>query len=150
MKTVTKSKGCAFLEFKHHGALQQGIKLHHSELDGRQINVELTAGGGGKGLARMKKLKERNKELEGRRVCHNRIVVFANSPASHSESGKNARQTYNLAIPSVSQQRPVWNKLILASGHGRWAMPRRLTEEVRSIGRAPKNRDSLPKISERA
>jgi len=62
-----KSKGCAFLEFKHRGALQQGLKLHHSELDGRKINVELTAGGGGKGLIRTKKLKERNKELEGQR-----------------------------------------------------------------------------------
>lgn len=76
-KTVMKSKGCAFLEFKHRGALQQGLKLHHSELDGRQINIELTAGGGGKGLTRMKKLKERNKELEGQRVCHNRTVDFA-------------------------------------------------------------------------
>ncbi|KAG8219642.1 hypothetical protein J3R82DRAFT_597 [Butyriboletus roseoflavus] len=45
----------------------QGLKLHHSQLDGRQINVELTAGGGGKGLPRMKKLKERNKELEVQR-----------------------------------------------------------------------------------
>ncbi|KAG9314193.1 hypothetical protein JVU11DRAFT_4979 [Chiua virens] len=66
-KPVTKSKGCAFLEFKHRGALQQGLKLHHSQLDGRQINVELTAGGGGKSMARTKKLKERNKELEGQR-----------------------------------------------------------------------------------
>ncbi|KAF8445749.1 hypothetical protein L210DRAFT_3528327 [Boletus edulis BED1] len=66
-KTVTKSKGCAFLEFKHHGVLQQALKLHHSVLDGRQINVELTAGGGGKSLTRMKKLGERNKELEGQR-----------------------------------------------------------------------------------
>ena len=69
-----KSKGCAFLEFKHRGALQQGLKLHHSQLDGRQINVELTAGGGGKGTTRMKKLKERNKELEGQRVCNISIV----------------------------------------------------------------------------
>lgn len=67
-KPSIKSKGCAFLEFKHRGALQQGLKLHHSQLDGRQINVELTAGGGGKGLTRMKKLKQRNKELEGQRV----------------------------------------------------------------------------------
>ncbi|KAF9229067.1 hypothetical protein BS17DRAFT_804921 [Gyrodon lividus] len=67
IKLVTKSKGCAFLEFKHRNALQQGLKLHHSQLDGRQINVELTAGGGGKGEARLKKLKGRNQELEGQR-----------------------------------------------------------------------------------
>ncbi|KAG2154630.1 hypothetical protein DEU56DRAFT_769488 [Suillus clintonianus] len=66
-KPVIKSKGCAFLEFKHRNALQQGLKLHHSQLDGRQINVELTAGGGGKSEARLSKLKERNKELESQR-----------------------------------------------------------------------------------
>ncbi|KAH9937220.1 uncharacterized protein B0H18DRAFT_969618 [Fomitopsis serialis] len=43
-----KSKGCAFLEFTVKSALQQALKLHQSELDGRMINVELTAGGGGK------------------------------------------------------------------------------------------------------
>ncbi|KAG1749788.1 uncharacterized protein EDB91DRAFT_1046865 [Suillus paluster] len=66
-RPVIKSKGCAFLEFKHRNALQQGLKLHHSQLDGRQINVELTAGGGGKSEARLSKLKERNKELESQR-----------------------------------------------------------------------------------
>lgn len=58
-----KSKGCAFLEFTHRNALQQALKLHHSELEGRNINVELTAGGGGKGQSRMDKLKDRNKNL---------------------------------------------------------------------------------------
>ncbi|KAA1468053.1 hypothetical protein DENSPDRAFT_833229 [Dentipellis sp. KUC8613] len=66
--TVTKSKGCAFLEFSARPALQQALKLHHSELDGRQINVELTAGGGGKSEARIAKLKERNKELAAQRM----------------------------------------------------------------------------------
>jgi nucleolar protein 6 len=73
---VIKSKGCAFLEFKHRNALQQGLKLHHSSLDGRQINVELTAGGGGKGEARLSKLKERNKELESQRVSRVSSVVY--------------------------------------------------------------------------
>jgi len=67
-KLATKSKGCAFLEFQNRQALQQALKLHHSQLDGRTINVELTAGGGGKGDARLKKVKERNKQLEGQRV----------------------------------------------------------------------------------
>ncbi|KAG1760364.1 hypothetical protein EDD22DRAFT_980642 [Suillus occidentalis] len=75
-KPAIKSKGCAFLEFKHRNALQQGLKLHHSSLDGRQINVELTAGGGGKGEARLSKLKERNKELESQRVSHVSSVVY--------------------------------------------------------------------------
>lgn len=63
-----KSKGCAFLEFTAKSALQQALKLHQSELDGRMINVELTAGGGGKSDVRIEKLKKRNKELHEQRV----------------------------------------------------------------------------------
>ncbi|KAI6107518.1 hypothetical protein EDD16DRAFT_99961 [Pisolithus croceorrhizus] len=66
-KLTTKSKGCAFLEFQNKHALQRALKLHHSELEGRKINVELTAGGGGKGESRLKRLKDRNKVLEGQR-----------------------------------------------------------------------------------
>ncbi|GJJ09799.1 hypothetical protein Clacol_004023 [Clathrus columnatus] len=60
---TSKSKGCAFLEFSHRNALQQGLKLHASTLDGRRINVELTAGGGGKSENRVKKVQARNKQL---------------------------------------------------------------------------------------
>ncbi|KAF7303279.1 RRM domain-containing protein [Mycena kentingensis (nom. inval.)] len=66
-KPVIKSKGCAFVEFSHRNALQQGLKLHQSELEGRRINVELTVGGGGKSETRLQKLKDRNKSLHGER-----------------------------------------------------------------------------------
>ncbi|KAG5647542.1 hypothetical protein DXG03_008895 [Asterophora parasitica] len=62
-KQTHKSKGCAFLEFTHRNALQQALKLHQSDLDGRMINVELTAGGGGKSDKRLDKVRERNKQL---------------------------------------------------------------------------------------
>ncbi|OCB87879.1 hypothetical protein A7U60_g5015 [Sanghuangporus baumii] len=68
--TTTKSKGCAFLEFTSHASLQHALKLHHSALDGRQINVELTAGGGGKSSTRLEKLKGRNRKLEVQRNKH--------------------------------------------------------------------------------
>ncbi|KAF9527745.1 hypothetical protein CPB83DRAFT_814913 [Crepidotus variabilis] len=63
-----KSKGCAFLEFTHRNALQQALKLHQSNLEGRMINVELTAGGGGKSESRIAKVRERNKVLLGQRA----------------------------------------------------------------------------------
>ncbi|THH06352.1 hypothetical protein EW145_g4151 [Phellinidium pouzarii] len=66
--STAKSKGCAFLEFSHRNALQQALKLHQSELDSRRINVELTAGGGGKGENRIGKLKERNHGLATQRT----------------------------------------------------------------------------------
>ncbi|PCH33893.1 RNA-binding domain-containing protein [Wolfiporia cocos MD-104 SS10] len=62
-KSTTKSKGFAFLEFTSRNALQQALKLHQSELEGRMINIELTAGGGGKSESRLEKLKKRNREL---------------------------------------------------------------------------------------
>ena len=65
----SKSKGCAFLEFSTRHALQAALRLHQSELDGRRINVELTAGGGGKSDARIAKVKARNKNLGAQRVC---------------------------------------------------------------------------------
>lgn len=64
MSSSEKSKGCAFLEFSKASGLQTALRLHHSELDGRKINVELSAGGGGKSDARMKKVKEKNAKLE--------------------------------------------------------------------------------------
>lgn len=68
-KSTSKSKGFAFVEFVNKVALQQALRLHHTELDGRKINVELTAGGGGKSETRISKVKERNKELHEQRVC---------------------------------------------------------------------------------
>ena len=38
------------------------------------INVELTAGGGGKSEGRIEKLKKRNKELHEQRVCMQSIT----------------------------------------------------------------------------
>lgn len=67
-KTTIKSKGCAFLEFSNKTSLQQALKQHHSMLEGRMINVELTAGGGGKGENRLEKLRKRNQELLGQRI----------------------------------------------------------------------------------
>lgn len=75
--STAKSKGCAFLEFTHRNALQQALKKHQTELDGRKINVELTAGGGGKNEARLQKVKAKNRSLMDQRVgnlCTSPIV----------------------------------------------------------------------------
>jgi nucleolar protein 6 len=44
------------------------LKMHHTEILGRKINVEATAGGGGKSEARVKKIKEKNSKLHDQRV----------------------------------------------------------------------------------
>lgn len=47
--------------------MQACLKLHHSSIQNRRINVELTAGGGGKSDARQGKIKERNDRVGGQR-----------------------------------------------------------------------------------
>lgn len=47
--------------------MQACLRLHHSILNARRINVELTAGGGGKSEARKGKIAERNKRVGGQR-----------------------------------------------------------------------------------
>lgn len=47
--------------------MQACLKLHHSTLNNRTINVELTAGGGGKSEARTSKIKERQERVGGQR-----------------------------------------------------------------------------------
>ena len=75
-RPTAKSKGFAFLEFTAKSGLQQALKLHQSQLEGRMINVELTAGGGGKSETRLNKVRERNKELHEQRVsnCYSKLA----------------------------------------------------------------------------
>ncbi|UZJ51450.1 hypothetical protein CBS101457_000770 [Exobasidium rhododendri] len=69
------SKGCAFLEFKNASALQKALQFHHTQFQGRNINVELTAGGGGKGNDRKEKIRKKNQDLEAeRQKIHEKYV----------------------------------------------------------------------------
>ena len=53
-----KPRGMAFLELASESDLHSALKLHHSQLGGRRINVERTVGGGGTGEQRRQKLKD--------------------------------------------------------------------------------------------
>lgn len=65
----SRSRGVAFVEFDHPAQMRACLaKFHHTELAGRRINVELTAGGGGRTDARMGKVKERNRKLDEERA----------------------------------------------------------------------------------
>lgn len=75
-----KSKGVAFLEFEGYDHMKTCLKLyHHSEFnDGispaRQINVELSAGGGGNSKERKAKIGEKNTKLNEVSVLSFRIM----------------------------------------------------------------------------
>lgn len=67
-----REKGIAFLEFDHdtedvQKKMERALRLHHSTLRKRKINVELTVGGGGNSETRKTKLKEKNTKLDDQR-----------------------------------------------------------------------------------
>ena len=64
---AAKSRGIAFVELADSTAMQACLKLHHTSIQGRTINVELTAGGGGKSDTRSAKIKARNERVGGQR-----------------------------------------------------------------------------------
>ena len=66
-KPTNSPQGYAFLEFDSSSALEKALRLHHTVLLGRKVNVELTAGGGGRGENRMEKIKVRNEGLDEER-----------------------------------------------------------------------------------
>jgi RNA recognition motif-containing protein len=59
-----KSKGNAFAEFEDPEDMYEALKLHHTQLDGRRINVERSVGGRKNSETRKEKLKQRRKEQE--------------------------------------------------------------------------------------
>lgn len=116
---TSKSKGFAFLEFENYDRMKTCLKLyHHSMFDpddatgdievadegaelttksapkkkskaARRINVELTAGGGGKNAARKEKIKVKNNRLGEQRT---RRAEAEKEAKEHGESGKGAEK----------------------------------------------------------
>ena len=43
--------------------MELALRMHHTEIRNRKINVELTVGGGGNSEARIQKLKEKNEKV---------------------------------------------------------------------------------------
>ncbi|SOV01330.1 related to NOP6 - protein with possible role in rRNA processing [Ustilago sp. UG-2017a] len=90
--TKAQSKGCAFVEFKSSEALRKALKFHHTMLEGRNINVELTAGGGGKSESRQEKIKAKNAGLEKeRQKLHGKYVAPKNEARKQARGAKGAK-----------------------------------------------------------
>ncbi|PWN51987.1 hypothetical protein IE53DRAFT_385632 [Violaceomyces palustris] len=90
--SAPQSKGCAFLEFKTHTALQKALLFHHTMYGGRQINVELSAGGGGKSQNRVEKIKKKNEALEKERAkIHEKYLAPANANHKAIQAEKASR-----------------------------------------------------------
>lgn len=69
---IRKEKGIAFLEFDNdnqeiQSKMDTALRMHHSVIRNRKINVELTVGGGGNSEFRQQKLKEKNDKYDEER-----------------------------------------------------------------------------------
>ncbi|KAK4452894.1 hypothetical protein QBC34DRAFT_397296 [Podospora aff. communis PSN243] len=101
----SKSRGIAFVEFANFDHMKTCLeKFHHSEFnDGksapRKINVELTAGGGGKTSYRQEKIASKNKKLNEER--HNRFVKEEEAKLERSKEKA-------LEEPQQQQQEAGW------------------------------------------
>ncbi|KNC49956.1 uncharacterized protein AMSG_06266 [Thecamonas trahens ATCC 50062] len=83
-----KSKGCGFIEFSSPSALHAAVvHVHHSKLHGRVINVELTAGGGGKAAKRQEKILVKNIKFRKEVRAAAKRKHNADNSAEHSGRG---------------------------------------------------------------
>lgn len=117
--TSEKSKGCAFVEFTTSQALQGALHLHQSFFKAsatsskRKINVELTAGGGGKSAQRTKKINDSKERLEKQREKH-RTENEVEQMKKDEEKKKLAaeRRAKQDALPPMKKKRqikkPAW------------------------------------------
>lgn len=92
-KTPPKSRGIAFLELSTGSEMQACLRLHHTILNNRQINVELTAGGGGKSAVRRDKIAERNSRVGTQREkrAEKEAEEAAKNPPSEPVAGEGAQ-----------------------------------------------------------
>ncbi|KAF8599747.1 hypothetical protein BDV93DRAFT_448856 [Ceratobasidium sp. AG-I] len=131
---AAKSKGCAFLEFSSHSAMQLGIRRHHTELAGRRINVELTAGGGGNSGQRKEKLRTRNRTLDEQRV---RPIIRADrlaskNPGANGPSQPQSRMPIRHSTTSGAAEQPIQPRT--------WSVPNAKDDEI-----GPKKRGRMGK-----
>jgi len=97
------SKGCAFVEFSSPEALQKALRFHHTQFHGRQINVELTAGGGGKSERRKEKIKSKNAGLDKERV---RRIPNADLPSENCTRNMSNPRPKRTSARRLSGQSP--------------------------------------------
>ena len=77
----------AFVELGCEADVHSALRLHHSQLGGRRINVERTVGGGGSGESRQAKIKELRTKQGTQTLQAARELCEAILPAAGAASG---------------------------------------------------------------
>ncbi|EEB06162.1 RNA-binding protein [Schizosaccharomyces japonicus yFS275] len=94
-KGTGKMRGFAFVEFLNPGpnVVSKALKFHHTVYKDKKINIELTAGGGGKAANRMQKIREKNakyKEEMRERVAREEKVAQGKQDERHKVKAEDA------------------------------------------------------------
>ncbi|EST06647.1 RNA recognition motif domain protein [Kalmanozyma brasiliensis GHG001] len=132
--TKPQSKGCAFVEFQTSEALRKALKFHHTLLEGRKINVELTAGGGGKGEARQEKIKAKNAGLEKERAkLHAKHVAPKNEERKRRGGAEGGERENKRRRPVEQEKEEGWGR---NAGRER-KMPRFMATGANAVRVAP-------------
>lgn len=121
-----QSKGCAFVEFETREGLQKALQFHHTQLHGRSINVELTAGGGGKSATRKERIEKKNRELESeRKKLHEKYVKTGAASAKRKAKESGEGESEQKEQQAMKEVKPQWGpnaaKGRLATKVPRWA-----------------------------
>jgi|TARA_B100000524_G_scaffold340560_3_gene233811 RNA recognition motif-containing protein len=83
------SKGMAFVEMGSEAAVHSALRLHHSCIFGRRINVERTVGGGGNDEARKQKLQSL-RECQGKQMLKSARELVERILPAGGEAGEDA------------------------------------------------------------
>ncbi|KAK0729735.1 hypothetical protein B0H67DRAFT_526001 [Lasiosphaeris hirsuta] len=134
-----KSRGIAFVEFGRFDHMKTCLeKFHHTDFDDglspvRKINVELTAGGGGKTSKRQEKIATKNKKLNEERTTR-----AANQETAKAEKAKGKPEA-GAEEPAVEGEAPVEAVFIHPSRLGR--VPHNMQTQEQRDEDAKKNPD---------
>jgi len=82
------SRGMAFVEFLSEAAVHSALRLHHSSMCGRRINVERTIGGGGTMPNRADKLKSLRDKQGAQMLCTARELVARKLPENSAAAAE--------------------------------------------------------------
>lgn len=89
---IRNDKGIAFLEFDNdtkeiQSKMELALRMHHSVMRERKINVELTVGGGGNSDNRKQKIKDKNDKLIDERRERVKTESKSSKPSSEATEG---------------------------------------------------------------
>lgn len=88
-----KSKGTAFVEFDSESDVHTALRLHHSVMSGRRINVERTVGGGGANADKRKEKLSNLRERQGHQMQQT-VDVLIKTVLPTADAGRAAEEQH--------------------------------------------------------